>query len=122
MVDLDLSLPQGCPRRGEGLLRTVGRKGLPLVLHPDARRAWKVVSPSGAEIAMPPPDRRTLERADVQIGQVERVMDFETGFPWQHARADGGWEPDPWIWDDQGVVCHAKGWASSSCRATAPRG
>ena len=42
-------------------------------------------------------------------GQVERVTDFETGFPWQHARADGGWEPDPWIGDDPGVVCHVKG-------------
>src|SRR3990170_1141134 len=75
---------------------------------------------------MPPPDRRPLERADVRIveergpsmllgdgvlvtGQVERVTDFETGFPWQHARADGGWEPDPWIGDDPGVVCHVKG-------------
>ena len=62
---------------------------------------------------MPPPDRRPLERADVRIveergpsmllgdgvlvtGQVERVTDFETGFPWQHQRADGGWEPDAW--------------------------
>ena len=75
---------------------------------------------------MPPPDRRPLEGADVRIveergpsmllgdgvlvtGQVERVTDFETGFPWQHARADGGWEPDPWTWDDQGVMCHVKG-------------
>ena len=31
------------------------------------------------------------------------------GLPWQRARADGGWEPDPWTWDDQGVMCHVKG-------------
>lgn len=110
----------------EGLIRAVGRKGLPLVLHPDAWRMRKVVFPSGAEIAMPPPDRRALERADVRVvegrgpsmllgdgvlvtGQVERATDFERGFPWQHARTAGGWEPDPWIWDDQGVVCHVKG-------------
>ncbi len=38
-------------------------------------------------------------------GQVERVTDFEKGFPWQQARTvSGGWEPDPWIWDDQNVI------------------
>ena len=73
---------------------------------------------------MPPLDQRPLERADVRIveecgpsmllgdgvlvtGHVERDTDFETGL--QRARADGGWEPDPWTWDDQGVVCHVTG-------------
>src|SRR6266700_3199350 len=41
-------------------------------------------------------------------GQVERVTDFEKGFPLQQARTNGGWEPDTWIWDDQAVVCHLK--------------
>jgi 7,8-dihydropterin-6-yl-methyl-4-(beta-D-ribofuranosyl)aminobenzene 5'-phosphate synthase len=110
----------------EGLARTVGRRNLPLVLHPDAWRTRKVVFPSGIELNMPPPDRKALERADVRIvedrgpslllgegvlltGQVERTTEFEKGFPWQQARTDGGWEPDPWIWDDQGVVVHVRG-------------
>jgi len=43
-------------------------------------------------------------------GQVERVTDFEQGFPIQQARnAEGAWEPDVWVWDDQAVVCHVKG-------------
>jgi 7,8-dihydropterin-6-yl-methyl-4-(beta-D-ribofuranosyl)aminobenzene 5'-phosphate synthase len=43
-------------------------------------------------------------------GQTERVTDFETGWPLQQARTDdGGWEPDPWIWDDQSVVVHVRG-------------
>ncbi len=42
-------------------------------------------------------------------GQVERVTDFEKGFPWQYARNDGRWEPDPWTYDDQGIVCNVKG-------------
>jgi 7,8-dihydropterin-6-yl-methyl-4-(beta-D-ribofuranosyl)aminobenzene 5'-phosphate synthase len=110
----------------EGLLRTVGRKNLPFVLHPDAWRQRKVIMPSGLELAMPPPDRRALEAHDVSVveaegpslllgdgvfvtGRVERTTDFEKGFPWQHARSNGSWIPDPWIWDDQAVVVHVKG-------------
>lgn len=110
----------------EGLLRKVGRRKLPFVLHPDAWRTRKIVFPTGVEMDMPPPDRRALEQQDVRIveergpslllgdsvlitGQVERTTDFEKGFPLQHMRTDGGWEPDPWIWDDQGVVVDVKG-------------
>jgi 7,8-dihydropterin-6-yl-methyl-4-(beta-D-ribofuranosyl)aminobenzene 5'-phosphate synthase len=110
----------------EGLIRKIGKRKLPLVLHPDAWRNRKVVFPSGVEIHMPPPDRRALEKEDVQLveergpsfllgntalvtGQVERVTDFEKGFPFQYAEQDGGWVQDPWIWDDQGVVCNVNG-------------
>ncbi len=110
----------------EGLFRQVGRKKLPMLLHPDAWRERKIVFPSGTEIHMPPPDRRVLEDNDVVIleergptlllgdialvtGQVERTTSFEKGFPWQYARHDGSWEKDPWIFDDQGVVCNVKG-------------
>jgi 7,8-dihydropterin-6-yl-methyl-4-(beta-D-ribofuranosyl)aminobenzene 5'-phosphate synthase len=42
--------------------------------------------------------------------QVERVTDFEKGFPLNYARYwNGGWEPDPWIWDDQAVVVNLEG-------------
>jgi 7,8-dihydropterin-6-yl-methyl-4-(beta-D-ribofuranosyl)aminobenzene 5'-phosphate synthase len=38
-------------------------------------------------------------------GQVERTTGFEGNFPVHFARsADGGWEPDPRILDDQNVV------------------
>ena len=44
-------------------------------------------------------------------GQVERVTDFQQGFPLQQARTEDGhgWEADTWIWDDQAVVFHLKG-------------
>ncbi len=110
----------------EGLVRSLGPRKLPLILHPDAWRERKVVLPSGVQWRMPPPDRRTLESHDIRIveergpslllgdgvlvtGQVQRTTDFEKGFPYQHARRDGDWEPDTWIWDDQGVVCNVKG-------------
>ncbi len=43
------------------------------------------------------------------LSPVHRTGSLRSGLPWQHARADGGWEPDPWVWDDQGVVRHVKG-------------
>ncbi len=76
---------------------------------------------------MPPPDRRALEKNDVRLvdsrapslllsdqalvtGQVERVTDYEKGFPYQYEEKDDEeWEPDPWIWDDQGIVFNVNG-------------
>jgi 7,8-dihydropterin-6-yl-methyl-4-(beta-D-ribofuranosyl)aminobenzene 5'-phosphate synthase len=109
----------------EGLYERVGRRRMPLVLHPDAWRERRVVFPTGAEIRMPPPSRNDLDREGWEVveergpslllentvlvtGQVERLTDFEKGFPLQHVRTDTGWEPDTWIWDDQAVVCHVK--------------
>jgi 7,8-dihydropterin-6-yl-methyl-4-(beta-D-ribofuranosyl)aminobenzene 5'-phosphate synthase len=76
---------------------------------------------------LPPPSRQDLrqdlDRKGVEINeerqlsllidgpvlvtvQVERVTDYERGFPLNYARANGGWEPD---WDDQAVVVKDKG-------------
>jgi 7,8-dihydropterin-6-yl-methyl-4-(beta-D-ribofuranosyl)aminobenzene 5'-phosphate synthase len=111
----------------EGVVRRVGRSGLPLVLHPDAWRDRRVVLPSGEEMHMPPPSRADLESVGVEVvdergpsllldgtvlvsGQTDRVTEFEKGFPLQQARTDaGGWEPDPWIWDDQSVIVNVGG-------------
>ncbi|HET9001192.1 MAG TPA: MBL fold metallo-hydrolase [bacterium] len=109
----------------EGIFRRVGRQRMPLVLHPDAWRDRKIVFPTGTEIRMPPPNRSDLEREGVEVveergpsllldgmvlvtGQVERVTDFEKGFPLQHARTQDGWEPDTWLWDDQPMVLNLK--------------
>lgn len=110
----------------EGLLGRLGRPVLPLVLHPDAWRERRIVFPTGAEMHMPPPSRADLEAEGVEVveergptllvdghvlvsGQTERVSDFEKGFPLQEARAGEGWEPDPWVWDDQSVIVHVRG-------------
>jgi 7,8-dihydropterin-6-yl-methyl-4-(beta-D-ribofuranosyl)aminobenzene 5'-phosphate synthase len=98
---------------------------MPLVLHPDVWRERRVVFPTGTEINMPPPSQQDLAREGWQVveergpsllvenmvlvtGQVDRVTDFEKGFPLQQAHTSHGWEPDTWIWDDQAVVCHVK--------------
>lgn len=109
----------------EGLFQRVGRRGMPLILHPDVWRDRKVTFPTGAEVHLPPPSRGDLEREGVEIveergpsllldgtvlvtGQVQRTTDFEKGFPPHQARTDDGWEPDVWIWDDQAVVVDVK--------------
>ena len=109
----------------EGMFQRIGRRKMPLVLHPDVWRMRRIVFPTGNEISMPPPSHADLDREDVAIleergpsllldgtvlvtGQVERVTDFEKGFPLQQVHTDHGWEPDTWIWDDQAVVCQVK--------------
>ncbi len=84
-----------------------------------------MVFPTGVEIRMPPPSHNDLDREGWQIveeqgpsmlleesvlvtGKVERVTDFEKGFPLQQVAVDGSWEPDTWIWDDQAVAIHVK--------------
>ena len=110
-----------------GMVQAVGKRNLPLVLHPDAWRVRQLRFPSGLALDLPPPVRRSLEAADVRIleekgptlligdgvlvtGQVERTTDFEKGFPIQSWRNHTGqWEPDPWTWDDQAAVANVKG-------------
>jgi 7,8-dihydropterin-6-yl-methyl-4-(beta-D-ribofuranosyl)aminobenzene 5'-phosphate synthase len=109
----------------EGMFRRIGRRKMPLVLHPDVWRERRIVFPTGVEIHMPPPSHADLDREGVDIieergpslllddmvlvtGQVERVTDFEKGLPTQQMRTEHGWEADTWIWDDQAVVCYVK--------------
>lgn len=109
----------------EGLFRRETRRRMPLVLHPDAWRERKVVFPTGAEVYLPPPSHQDLDREGWEVieergpsllldgtvlvtGQVDRVNDFEKGFPIQQAKGRNGWEPDTWIWDDQAVVLQVK--------------
>jgi 7,8-dihydropterin-6-yl-methyl-4-(beta-D-ribofuranosyl)aminobenzene 5'-phosphate synthase len=110
----------------EGLIRRRGRSRLPLVIHPDAWRERRIAFPSGGELRLPPPNRRDLEAEGLEIveerahslllddtvlvsGQVERVTEFERGFPIHEARDGDGWQPDPMIWDDQALVVNVRG-------------
>ena len=109
----------------EGLFGRV-RSSMPLVLHPHAWRERKVVFPTGAEIHMPPPSHNDLDREGWDVveevgpsmllddsvlvtGQIERVTEFEKGFPLQHHQTHEGWEPDTWIWDDQAIAINVAG-------------
>jgi len=111
----------------EGLFSRYGRMRMPLVIHPDAWLDRKISLPTGVEIHMPPPSRNDLEREGLTVieergptlliddtvlisGQVRRTTEFERGFPGHQKRsADGGWEPDPLIEDDQNLVVNVRG-------------
>ena len=110
-----------------GIVEAVGKKNVPLVLHPDAWRVRQASFGSGIVANLPPPDRKRLEAAEVRFveeagpslligdgllvtGQVERTTGFEKGMPVQSwLNHDGRWEPDPWTWDDQPVVANVRG-------------
>jgi 7,8-dihydropterin-6-yl-methyl-4-(beta-D-ribofuranosyl)aminobenzene 5'-phosphate synthase len=108
-----------------GMFHRLGRRGMPLLLHPDVWHDRRIVFPNGDELHMPPPSHNDLDREGVDIieergpslllddtvlvtGQVERVTPFEQGFPLQQMQTEHGWQPDIWIWDDQAVVFNLK--------------
>jgi 7,8-dihydropterin-6-yl-methyl-4-(beta-D-ribofuranosyl)aminobenzene 5'-phosphate synthase len=101
------------------------KKGIPLVLHPDAflERALNMPD-SGRLTDFPVLDKAALKKTGVVLreardvsmlasglvlvsGEVERVTDFEKGFPWSEAKIGGQWVVDPFH-DDQGVVVKLK--------------
>ena len=109
----------------EGLARRRGRSRLPLIIHPDAWRERRIAFPSGGELRLPPPSRHGLEAEGLDVveerahslllddtllvsGQVERVTDFETGFPIHQVREGDDWRPDPMIWDDQALILNVR--------------
>ena len=108
-----------------GLLKRVGKRRMPVLLHPDAFLNRKLIFPDGHEARTPAPDRRLLEQAGVEFieargpsylveglvlvtGQIHRSTDFEQGFPIHYAEIDGTWQPDPLIHDDQALVVHVR--------------
>ena len=110
----------------EALFQRHGRQRLPLVIHPQAWKERKIVFPTGHELRLPPPNKRDLEAEGCEVieepgqtllldstalvsGQVQRLTAFEQGFPIHHARSNGGWEPDPMIWDDQNLIASPPG-------------
>ena len=109
-----------------GMLRRLGGRRMPLLLHPDALLQRKVVLPDGHEMQLPPPDPRVLRHDGVELveergpsyllgslvmitGQIHRTTDFETGFPIHFARIGKKWQPDPYIHDDQALVVNLRG-------------
>jgi 7,8-dihydropterin-6-yl-methyl-4-(beta-D-ribofuranosyl)aminobenzene 5'-phosphate synthase len=109
-----------------GLVERLGRRNLPLVLHPEAYLERKLILPNGIEIQIPPPRRADLRREHIEVmeeagpstlidgmilvsGEVARTTDFERGFPIHWAKRDGVWVPDPLIMDDQCAIVNVRG-------------
>jgi 7,8-dihydropterin-6-yl-methyl-4-(beta-D-ribofuranosyl)aminobenzene 5'-phosphate synthase len=109
----------------DGLARRLGRRNLPLVLHPDAWSRRRFALPAGGGVELPAPSRRAIDEAGFQViedrqpsylldgmllvtGEVDRTTDFEKGMPIHQAWRDGDWVPDPLIHDDQAAVLHVR--------------
>ena len=110
----------------DGFLDRLGKRRLPILLHPDAFLKRRLIINDDKVLDMPPPSVRDLEREGIELlvergpsflvngtvlvtGQVERTTDFETGMKNQQAEIDGAWQPDPWVYDDQAIVINVRG-------------
>ena len=50
-----------------GMLQRLGKRKMPLLLHPDAFRERKLMFPDGHEINIPPPDRNLLSQEGIEL-------------------------------------------------------
>jgi len=108
----------------EGVARALGRRNLPVLIHPEFWTRRRLRFP-GLDPAEPPStSRAALEGAGFEIvderrpsflldgsvlitGEVDRTTEFETGFKGHEALRDG-WEPDPLILDDQALAIRVR--------------
>lgn len=109
----------------DGLIRRLGGRNLPVVLHPDFWTRRRILTPVGGTWELPTPSRSGIEGAGFAIiedlqpsflldgvllvtGEVDRTTDFEAGMPIHQAWRNGAWEPDPLIHDDQAIALHVR--------------
>lgn len=109
-----------------GLVERLGRRELPVLVHPDAFRQRRSNPPGGRVLPLPPPSRSALEGAGFRLvvdrephllfdglvaltGEVPRVTEFEQGYPYFEYLAGGEWLPEPHLMDDQAVVARVRG-------------
>jgi len=108
-----------------GMLDKLGKRRLPILLHPDAFLKRRFVINDNMILDLPPPSLHDLQREGIELlvergpsfllngtvlvsGQIERTTDFEKGIRYQQAEIDGTWQPDPWVYDDQAIVIHVR--------------
>jgi len=110
----------------DGLLDRLGKRRMPILLHPDAFLKRRIIYNDNSILDLPPPSLHDLQREGIELlvergpsflingtllvtGQVERSTAFELGLKNQQAQIDGTWQPDPWVYDDQAIVIHVGG-------------
>jgi len=109
----------------DGLVRTLGRTNLPVVIHPHFWRRRRLVLPGREPLEVPTTSRAALEDAGFQIiedrepsflfersllvtGEIARTTGYEPGFPAQQAWLHGRWTADHLTLDDQALVIDVK--------------
>jgi len=110
----------------DGLVRVLGRTGLPVLIHPHFWRQRRIQLPGRDPLELPTTSRAALtgagfeiieeqqpsflfERSVLVTGEVPRVTGYEPGFPPQQAFLDGAWQPDPLVLDDQALIMNLAG-------------
>ena len=105
----------------EGLVRVLGRGGLPVMIHPEFWNRRRIHFPGLPAAEFPATSRGALQEMGFTIveerrpsflldgallitGEVDRTTPFETGFLGHEALRDDEWQPDPLILDDQALV------------------
>jgi len=121
-------LSHGHPDHAMGLtdfIDRLGKRRLPLVLHPDAYLVRKLVLSNGLEVQLPAPKVNDFRQENIDIieeigpsmllddmilisGEVARTTDFEKGFPIHYAHRDNTWVQDPLIMDDQCAIINVR--------------
>lgn len=109
----------------EGLVGALGRRNLPVMIHPEFWSRRRISFPGLDPSELPATSRRALEGVGFQIveerqpsflldgaalvtGEVDRTTEFETGFKGHEALHGGHWQPDPLILDDQALVLRVR--------------
>jgi 7,8-dihydropterin-6-yl-methyl-4-(beta-D-ribofuranosyl)aminobenzene 5'-phosphate synthase len=109
----------------DGFMRTVGRRNVPVVLHPEFWSRRRLAIPGREPFEMPTTSRGAMVDAGFDIiegrrpsfllggsvlitGEVDRTTLFEKGFAAHQAFRTDGWEPDPLILDDQALIVHVR--------------
>jgi 7,8-dihydropterin-6-yl-methyl-4-(beta-D-ribofuranosyl)aminobenzene 5'-phosphate synthase len=108
-----------------GMTKRLGKRRMPILLHPDAFLNRKVILPDKTELYTPAPDQRLLEQENIEFieergpsylvegmvlvtGQIHRTTEFEKGFPTHYSEINGKWQSDPLIHDDQALVVNVR--------------
>jgi 7,8-dihydropterin-6-yl-methyl-4-(beta-D-ribofuranosyl)aminobenzene 5'-phosphate synthase len=109
----------------DGLVRTLGRANLPVIIHPEFWTQRRLLLPGREPFEIPSTSRSALLGAGFEIieekqpsflldrsllitGEVDRTTEFEKGFPVHQAKRNGEWQADPLILDDQAAVLNVR--------------
>ena len=105
----------------EGLVKTLGRANLPVLIHPEFWNRRRIRFPGLDPAELPSTSRSALVGAGFEIveerqpsflldgailitGEVDRTTPFEIGFQGHEAFREGTWQADPLILDDQALI------------------
>ena len=109
----------------DGLVRTLGRVNMPVLIHPEFWNRRRLVIPNRDPFEIPTTSKSALQGVGFEIveerqpsflldgallitGEVDRTTEFERGMPGQQAFRGGAWVDDPLLLDDQALLLNIR--------------